>query len=183
MFAIVARSASDEAGEPVAGELDERADDAERPEHLGHDEDEVGRGRAARQLAGQPDADDPGHGHVDRLAEQRRLGLDPADAPGEHAEAVDHRRVRVGADDGVRERDAAAAVRRRSAVRDDGREELEVDLVDDARAGRDDAQVAERRLGPAQELVALAVALVLAGDVEREGARASRTGRPGPSGR
>ena len=67
----------------------------------------------------------------------------------------------------------AARRPRRSRSVDDGREELEVDLVDDARARRHDAQVAERRLGPAQELVALAVALVLAGDVEREGA-----GRP-----
>ena len=41
--------------------------------------------------------------------------------------------------------------------------------------GRHDAQVAEGRLGPAQELVALAVALVLALDVEGE-----RAGRPEP---
>ena len=40
--------------------------------------------------------------------------------------------------------------------------------MDDAGPGRHDPQVAERRLGPAQELVALAVALVLALDVERE---------------
>ena len=41
-----------QAGQAVAGELDERADDAVRPQHLGDDQDEVGRGRAARQLAG-----------------------------------------------------------------------------------------------------------------------------------
>ena len=41
--------------------------------------------------------------------------------------------------------------------------------MDDAGAGRDDAKVAERLLGPAQEAVALAVALVLAGDVDAEG--------------
>ena len=40
--------------------------------------------------------------------------------------------------------------------------------MDDAGAGRHDAQVAQRRLRPAQQLVALAVALVLAVDVERE---------------
>src|SRR3712207_7814543 len=33
--------------------------------------------------------------HRHRLAEHRRLRLDAADAPAEHAEAVDHRRVRV----------------------------------------------------------------------------------------
>ena len=40
--------------------------------------------------------------------------------------------------------------------------------MDDAGPGRHDPQVAERGLGPAQELVALAVALVLALDVEGE---------------
>ena len=47
--------------------------------------------------------------------------------------------------------------------------------MDDAGARRHDAQVAERGLRPAQELVALAVALVLALDVEGE-----RAGRPEP---
>ena len=39
--------------------------------------------------------------HRDGLAEHRGLGLDAADAPAEHAEAVDHGGVRVGADAGV----------------------------------------------------------------------------------
>jgi hypothetical protein len=60
------------------------------------------------------------------------------------------------------------APRQHRPVVDHGGEELEVDLVDDAGPGRHDAQVAERGLGPAQELVALAVALVLALDVEGE---------------
>ena len=47
--------------------------------------------------------------------------------------------------------------------------------MDDAGPGRDDPQVAERGLRPAQELVALAVALVLALDVEGE-----RIRRPEP---
>ncbi len=43
--------------------------------------------------------------------------------------------------------------------------------MDDAGPGRHDPEAAERRLGPAEQLVALAIALVLALDVEREGAR------------
>ena len=105
MLLIVARSARASAGQAVAGELDERADDAVRPEQLGDDEDEVGRGRAARQRAGEPDADDVGHRLVERLAEQDGLGLDAADAVAQHAEAVDHRRVGVGPDERVREGD------------------------------------------------------------------------------
>ena len=41
---------------------------------------------------------------------------------------------------------------------DDAREVLEVDLVDDAGVGRDDAEVVERVLAPAEERVALPVA-------------------------
>ena len=102
-----------------------------------------------------------GHRLVERLAQQDRFGLDAADAVPQHAERVDHRGVRVGAHEGVRERDPIAFV-------DDRGQELEVDLVDDARPGRHDAQIPERGLRPAQELVALAVALVLALDVEGE---------------
>ena len=151
-----------QAREPLAEVLDELADDARLAQQLGHGEHEVGRGRAFAQPAEQPEADDLRHEHRERLAEHRRLGLDPADAPAEHAEAVDHRRVRVGADDRVRERDAVA-------ILDHAREVLEVDLVADAGAGRDDLEVGERALPPAQEGVALEVALELELDVPPEG--------------
>ena len=131
MLPSVARSASGERREAVAEVLDELPDDAGLAQHLGHGQHEVGRGRAFGQRAREPEADDLRHEHRQRLAEHRRLGLDPADAPAEHAEPVDHRRVRVGADERVRERHAVARL-------DDAREELEVHLVADARvrAGR-----------------------------------------------
>ena len=50
---------------------------------------------------------------------------------------------------------------------------LDVDLVHDAGAGRDDLEVVERTLAPAQELVALAVALVLDLDVALERLRSA----------
>ena len=134
MFPIVARSASDSAGEALAVVLDELADDAGLAQHLGHGQHEVGRGRAVRQRAAELEPDDLRDEHRERLAEHRRLGLDAAGAPAEHAEAVDHRRVRVGADERVRERDAVT-------VLDDAREVLEVHLVADAGAGRHDLEV------------------------------------------
>ena len=176
MFPIVARSASGSAVEAVPEVLDELPDDAGLAQDLRDGEDEVGRGRALRQRAREPEADDLRDEHRDRLAEHRRLGLDAADAPAEHAEPVDHRRVRVGADERVGERDAVALV-------DDAREVLEVDLVDDARARRDDLEVVERALAPAQERVALAVALELELGVAEDREPASRTRRPAPSGR
>jgi hypothetical protein len=130
-------------------------------EHLGDDEDEVGSRRSARQLACQAHADDMRHRLVQRLAEKDGLRLDAADAVAQDTERVDHRRMGVGSDERVGEGHAVALV-------DDRSQELEIDLVDDAGPRRDDAQVAERRLGPTQQLVALAVPLVLALDVERE---------------
>ena len=74
----------------------------------------------------------------------------------------------VGADQGVGIGELPVALRRGP---DHLGQVLEVDLVADAGAGRHDAEVVERRLAPAQERVALAVALVLELDVELEGAR------------
>ena len=143
-----------QAREPVAEVLDELPDDAGLAQDLRHREDEVGRGRALGQRAVEPEADDLRHEHRDRLAEHRRLGLDPADAPAEHAEAVDHRRVRVGADDRV-------GIRLAVALLDHAGEELEVDLVADAGVRRHRLEVVEGALAPAQERVALAVAAEL----------------------
>ena len=107
MLAIVARSASGSDERPRAVELDELADDLLLAKHLGDGEHEIRRRRARRQLAVQLEADDFRDEHRHRLAEHRRFGFDAADAPAEHAEAVDHRRVRVGADERVGIRDAS----------------------------------------------------------------------------
>ncbi len=145
-------------GDALAVELDELADDAVLAQHLGDGEHQVGGGGAGLQLAGQLEADDARDQHGDRLAEHGGLGLDAADAPAEDAEAVDHGGVRVGADQGVRVGLAAADHDRAGQV-------LDVHLVDDAGARRDDLELVERGLAPAQELVALAVAAVLQLDV------------------
>ncbi len=156
-------------GHALAVELDELADDAVVAQHLGDGQDDVGRGRAGRDRPREPEAHDTRDEHRHGLAEHGRLGLDAPDAPAEDAEAVDHRRVRVGAD-------ARVGVGHPSTIRvaghDDARQVLDVDLVDDAGARRHDLEVVERGLAPAEELVALVVALVLDLDVplERVGA-------------
>ncbi len=90
-----------ELGQARTEELDELGDDAVLAQHLGHGQDQVSRGRPLGQLAVQLEADHLGQQHRYRLAQHRRLRLDPADTPAEHTEAVDHRRVRVGADQRV----------------------------------------------------------------------------------
>ena len=132
------------------------------------------------QLAGQLEADDVGDEHGDRLAEHRRLGLDAADAPAEHAEAVDHGGVAVGAVAAVREGEGVAGIGRGP---DHLREVFQVHLVADAGARRHDAEIVEGVLAPAQELVALAVALELDVHVLLQRGRRCRTSRPSPNGR
>ena len=84
----------------------------------------------------------------------------------EHAQRVDHGGVAVGADAGVGECLLEPAGRLGPHRL---RQVLEVDLVADAGAGRHHAEVVEGACAPAQELVALLVALVLDLDVLLEG--------------
>jgi hypothetical protein len=135
-------------------ELDELADDAVPPEHLGDPEHQVGGGGPFGQPPGELEPHHLGEQHVDRLAHHGRFRLDTADPPADDTEAVDHRGVRVGADERVR-------IERPLVVPHDLGEVLEVDLVDDPGGGRDHPEVAERRLAPLEELVALPVALEL----------------------
>ena len=155
-----------------AEELDELADHAVPAQHLRDGEHEVGGGRALLQLALELEADHARDEHRHRLAEHRGLGLDAADAPAQHAQPVDHRRVRVGPDERVGiglHRVALAVARGLVAREDDPREVLEVDLVHDAGVRRHHAQALEGALAPAQERVALLVALELLLGVDAEG--------------
>ncbi len=139
------------------------------PQHFGDDEDQVGCRRALGQAAAKADPDHVRHRLVQRLAEQDRLGFDPPDAEPEDAKAVDHGRVRIGADEGVREGDPAAVAV--VAVVDHGGQELEVDLVNDPGPRGHDAEITKGGLSPAQQLVPLAVSLVFPAHIERERGR------------
>ena len=125
------------------------------------------------QFSGQPETDDFGDEHRDRLTEHGGFGFDPADAPGEHAQAVGHRRVRVGADDrvGIRQRRRFGGMPLTGAAgtEDDAREVLDVDLMDDAGVGRHRAVAVQRALSPLEEAVALDVAFELELGVAFEG--------------
>ena len=135
-------------------------------QNLGDREHQVGGGGAAGQFAGQPEADDLRDEHGDGLAEHGRLRLDAAHAPAEHAQAVLHGGVRVGAHAGV-------GVGHAVQVHHDPGQVLDVHLVHDAGARGDHLELAERVLAPAQELEPLVVALELDLHVPPEGVRAA----------
>ena len=149
-------------------ELDELPDHAVLAEEVGDGQHQVGGGGARRLLAGQAEPHHRGQEHGQRLSEHGRLGLDAAHPPSEHAEPVDHGGVGVGADQGV------AVGLPVVGGEDHPRQVLEVDLVADAGARRDHPEAVEGLLGPAQQLVALDVALVLDVDVLVEGLRPAR---------
>jgi hypothetical protein len=127
--------------QPVAGELDKRADDTVRAEHVTDHQHQVGRRRSAGQVAMQSNADNARHRLVEGLTQEHGLRLDAAHAVAQHAEAVDHRRVRIGADERVREGDGRTGLV--VSCDDYLGKVLEVDLMDDARAGRHNAQPSE----------------------------------------
>ncbi len=148
-------------------------------EHFGNDQNEIGGGGAFGEFADEFEADDFGEKHVDGLAEHDGLGLDAADAPADDAEAVDHGGVGVGADEGIGVEDGIgrfltarlSSPKSVAALRfpDDFGEVFEVNLVDDAGGGRDDAEVVEGLLAPFEELVAFVVAFEFALGVDGEG--------------
>src|SRR4051812_48931564 len=99
-------------------------------------------------------AHDLGNEHRHRLPKHGRFGLNAADAPTEAAQTVDHGGVRVSSDQGIRiKRGRAWSV----GHEDDASQVFKIHLVDDARIGRNDLEVAESALAPAQENVALLV--------------------------
>ena len=163
-------------GHALAVELDELADHAVLTEHIRDGQHDVGGGDARLDLAGQLEAHDAGDQHRDRLAQHGGLGLDTADAPAQHAQSVDHGGVAVGAHTGVRVCNLdlfPASFARPTADHGHPCQVLDVDLMHDSGSRRHHLEVIEGALAPAQELIALTVALVLQRNVALEGVRAT----------
>ena len=132
----------------AAAELHELVDDAVLAEQLGQRQHEVGSGRPRGQRVVEAHPDHDRGEQEQRLAEHAGLSLDAADAPAEHADAIDHRRVRIGADERVRQCRAHAVD---LAHLDHLRQVLEVDLVHDSHPRRHHPEPLKRLLGPAQQ--------------------------------
>ena len=156
-----------EAREACAVELDEFSDDAFFAQNFGDGEDEVGGRRAFGQTAVKLESDDSWNQHRERLAEHCRFRFDAANAPAENAEAIDHRGVRIGADERIGESEPRAVF---LFFENDAREIFEIHLVADAGVRRDNFEILKTFLAPAQEGVTLDVAFHFEVGVEEEGA-------------
>ena len=150
-----------------AVELHELADHSMVAQHLGDGEHQVSGGGSRGQCALQLESDHSRDEHADWLAEHCGLGLDSADTPAQDSESIDHCGVRVGSDDGVRVRLSATSHHHAGQA-------LDVDLMDDACARWNDLELLEGALPPAQELIALQIAVVLKVHIEGFGVRAGK---------
>ncbi len=146
-------------GRAFAVELDEFPDHPFFAQQTGDRQRQIRGGNAGLERAGEFKADHFRRQNRNRLAEHRRLGFDPSDAPAQHAHAVDRRRVAVRSDERVGIGDS---VLKRYA----GRQIFHINLMADAQTGRKYAQFFKSTLPPFQKLIALAVALKLARHVE-----------------
>ncbi len=144
-----------------AAEFQIRADNFRLAQELREREHDVGGGDARLRSTGQLDADNLRQPHPRGAAEHHALGFQPADADRDHPERVHVRRMRIGTHAGIRECHAVLDV-------DHRRHLLQVDLVHDPVARRDHVDVAERVLGPLDEVEAVFVAALLDRAVLRE---------------
>ena len=124
-------------------------------------ERKVGRGHAVAERAGHVETDDVGCEEINRLAKHARFGFDSADAPADDAEAVNHGRVRIGADESVGIIDALAFEHAFGKV-------FEIDLMNDADARRDNFEAVESLRAPFKKLITLTIALELHLHVQTE---------------
>ena len=101
-------------------------------------------------------AHDLRHERRDGLAEHRSFSFNAAHAPRKHANAICRGGMGISSHHRVKVRKLAGVGRLRHNA---ARKTLDVDLVANARSGRNDAHILKRRQGPLQEAIALAVAL------------------------
>ena len=139
-----------------AEELDEFPDDTVIAQHLGDGEHKICRGRAFRHFSGEPETHHLRNQHRRRLAKHRRFGFDAAHAPAQHAESVDHGGVRIRSEHRIRKH---IRVPVDLALHHHARQMLQIHLMHDTGVRRHDLEVVERFLAPAQETVALLIAL------------------------
>ncbi len=146
----------------VAVKLNEFTDNAMFTQHLRNGQHQVGSGNARTQLAGQLKAHHIRDQHRYRLTQHGGLRLNAAYAPPQHAEAVDHRGMGIGANQRIGISDLSAVL---LFMPDSLTQIFKVNLMADAGAGRHDAELVEGFLPPTQENVTLVVALHLKTDV------------------
>ena len=151
-----------------AVELQIRGHDLLLTQELGQRQHDIGSRDTGLPHARQLDADDVGQTHPRGASQHDAFGLEPAHANRDDTQRIDHRRMRIGADECVGKRHTVAHLHH-------GAHPLEIDLMQDAVAGRDHVDVTEGTLRPVDEMESILVAAVFDGAVlgERIGIEAA----------
>ncbi|KFB74684.1 MAG: hypothetical protein AW06_004377 [Candidatus Accumulibacter cognatus] len=149
----------------LAEVLDKGADHFLAAQQLGHRQHQIGGSDALAQVAAEFDANHVRGQEIDRLPEHCRFRLDASDSPADDADGIDHRGVRVGADQRVGKAQpfpGAPVFHCAHGLLTNAVEQMfEIDLVDNADARRHDAEGLESLHSPFHELIAFAVAIEL----------------------
>ena len=145
-------------GESGAVEFDEFPDHAFFAEHLGDGERQIRSRHSFLQFSGDLEADHFGKQHVNGLTQHDGFRLDAAYAPTQNAQAIDHGGVRIGAHERIGIHHDTVVFRTRPHRFG---QILQVHLVNDTSGRRNHREIFKGFLSPAQELVALVVALEL----------------------
>ena len=96
------------------------------------------------------------------MAQHARLGFNAANSPAHDADAINHGGVAIGTDDAIGIGDTAFVVNATGEI-------LQIDLVHDADAGRNDLEGIEGLHAPLHELITLFVSLKFKLHVEIKG--------------
>ena len=96
------------------------------------------------------------------MAQHARFGFDATNSPADNANAINHGGVAIGADDAIGIGDTAFVVNATGEI-------LQIDLVHDADAGRNDLEGIEGLHAPLHELITLFVSLKFKLHVEVKG--------------
>ncbi len=135
-------------------------------QHLGDRQHQIGGGDAFAQFAAELKAHDIRDQHRHRLTQHGGFRFNPAHAPAQYAETVNHGGMRVGAHQGIRPRHPLPI---HLFAPDGPTEVFQVDLVTNTGARRHYAEAAEGLLSPAQKSVTFVVTLHFQTDVIFEG--------------
>lgn len=126
-------------------EFDELANNTALSEHLDASEDEICGSCMLGQFAVKVETNNLRKDHGNCLAKHDSFSLNSTNTPSGDTETIDHSGVRVSADNGV-------GVEHVVAVEDNTGEILEVDLMDNTRAWRNNLEIVEGLGAPLKEL-------------------------------
>ena len=144
-----------------AVELDKLAHHLGLAQQLSHAQHKVGCCHTGDQFTSEINTHDFRHEECHWLAEHARFSFDATHAPTNHAKAVDHCRMRIGADEGI---GIIYAIFFEHAFR----QILQVHLVNNADAWRHDFEGIEGLFAPFEKLVAFTVTMKFQIKVARE---------------